>query len=191
MKIFSKIYSKAMHISESKFATYILGFVSFIESIFFPLPPDILLISMVLANKRKSFRYFTITLVFSILGGITGYFIGMFFIEFVYKYIVMYGYESAYSQVQNWFSEWGFWIVFIAGFTPIPYKIFTIGAGSFQMQLLPFVVASTISRGLRFGLVSFLVSKFEARFTKIAVKYIDLVGWLIVVLLILYFYFIK
>ncbi|NQY42258.1 MAG: DedA family protein [Legionellales bacterium] len=188
MKIFSKLYNKAMHISDSKYAVYILAVVSFIESIFFPLPPDVLLISMVLANKSKAFKYFMITLLFSILGGIAGYFVGMFFIEFVYKYIVSYGYESAYIQVQHWFTKWGFWIVFIAGFTPIPYKIFTIGAGSFQMGLFPFIVASVISRGLRFGLVSFLVGKFEAKFTKIAVKYIDLIGWLMVVLLGLYFY---
>jgi membrane protein YqaA with SNARE-associated domain len=189
MKIFSNIYNKAMRVSRHKYASVILGGVSFIEAIFFPLPPDVLLVSMVLADKSKYFRYFLITLIFSILGGIFGYFLGMFFIDLIYQYIVMYGYEASYMQVHTWFEVWGFWIVFIAGFTPIPYKLFTIGAGSFHMDLLPFVVASVISRGLRFGLISFFTSVFESKFTKVAVKYIDLIGWISVLVLMIYFYF--
>ena len=112
----------------------------------------------------------------------------MFFIDVVYGYIVSFGYEPSYILVQHWFEEWGFWAVFVAGFTPIPYKIFTISAGAFHMNLVSFIVASFISRGLRFGLVCFCVYKFESQFTKIASRYIDLIGWIsVLILVILYF----
>lgn len=189
MKIFSNIYNKVMHVSRSKYASFILGVVSFFEAIFLPLPPDILLVSMVMSDKTRYIKYFSITLLFSILGGISGYFIGMFCIDLAYKYIVLYGYADSYMQVQTWFSYWGFWIIFVAGFTPIPYKLFTLGAGSFHMSLLPFIVASIISRGLRYGLISCITKIFESRITSSIVKYIDLVGWMTVLIFAVYYYF--
>ncbi len=188
MRLFSNIFDKVMKLSKAKHAPSILGAFSFLESIIIPIAVDVLLISMVLADKSKALKYFTITIAFSLFGGVFGSCLGMFFIDVVYGYIVSFGYEPSYILVQHWFEEWGFWAVFVAGFTPIPYKIFTISAGAFHMNLVSFIVASFISRGLRFGLVCFCVYKFESQFTKIASRYIDLIGWIsVLILVILYF----
>ena len=188
MKIFSYLYDRVLGISKSKKAPFFLGCLSFFEAIFIPLPPDILLVAMTLADKAKVVKYVSIVLICSVLGGVTGYYLGMFSIDLLYTYIVSFGYESSYLTVQNWFVQWGFWVVFLAGFTPIPYKIFTVGAGAINMALFPFIVASVISRGLRFAMVGFSVYKLEEKFTKVAAKYMDLIGWSVLLLSIILYY---
>ena len=191
MNIFSLAYQKILLLSKSKYAQYFLFLISYIEAIFLPFPPDIMLITLIFADKLKWMKFVLITLIGSVLGGIAGYYIGFYCIDLVYPYIIDFGYNDSYLLVQDWFSKGGFWIVFVAGFTPIPYKIFTIGAGAFQMNLPIFILASIVSRGARFGLVGFICRKFESSFTKNFVKYLDLIGWTSVLIILIYFYFIR
>ena len=150
MTIFSKLYQKILQWAKHRHAPYYLAGVSFAESSFFPLPPDILLISMGLAKPHRVWHYAALTTLMSVLGGIFGYFIGVFFLHFIFPSIVYFGYLPAYQMVQTWFQHWGFWAIVIAGFAPIPYKVFTVGAGAIRMVFLPFVLASFLGRGLRF-----------------------------------------
>ena len=177
MRIFSYIYHHVMSISRHRNASATLALVTFIEAILLPFPPDILLMSMTLADKSKWIRFSNIATIFSVIGGIIGYMLGAFFIDAVYGYVVQFGYQESYQLVQLWFIKWGFWVVFLAGFTPIPYKIFTIASGAFHLNFIVFVVASIISRGARFFLVSYLIYRFEDKFKKFAIKYLDIIGW--------------
>lgn len=189
MKLFSFAYNKIIALSKTEQAPYFLGGISFIEAIFLPFPPDIMLATMVLANKKKWLRYCVITLLSSVAGGVLGYFLGLYFIDIIHPYIVTLGYENSYLQVQHWFEAWGFLIVFVAGFTPIPYKLFTIGAGAFAMNLALFVIASMISRGARYALISYIAYRFEEKLTNLLVRYLDYFGWISIILLAGYFYF--
>lgn len=183
----SRLYNKAIAYAEHKKAAYWLACLSFIEAIFFPLPPDILLVGMVLSARSKWLRYALIAACFSVLGGIFAYYIGVVFIDLVAEYINYFGYTNSYLQVKLWFQAWGFWAVFIAGFTPVPYKIFTLAAGSFQMSLMDFCIASFISRCLRFALVAYIAQRIGSKINLIGTKYIDPIGWGIILFTIVYY----
>lgn len=155
---------------------YLAG-LSFAESSFFPVPPDVMLAPMVLANRRYARHYAALTTIFSVLGGLAGYAIGVFAFEFVQPWLKTLGYWDEYLQVRDWFAHWGFWAVFLAGFTPIPYKIFTIAAGVIAMALVPFVLASLIGRGARFFLVAGLIVWGGERIQRLLASYIDIIGW--------------
>ena len=191
MRLFSLAYNKIIELSKSDKAAYFLGGISFIEAIFLPFPPDIMLAAMVLAEKRKWFKYCLITLVSSVAGGVLGYLLGLYCIDIIHPYIVSFGYINSYNQVQEWFATWGFWIVFVAGITPIPYKIFTVGAGAFVMNLPLFILASIISRGARYILIGYVAYRFEEKLTNLLVRYLDYCGWIAVALLATYFYLIR
>lgn len=169
--------------SKHPHAPYYLGTLSFAESSFFPIPPDVMLAPMALAKPDKAWRYATITTITSVLGGLFGYFLGLCFFSLVYQIIVHFGYESAYRTVESWFTQWGFWIMFFAGFAFIPYKLFTIAAGAIHMALLPFTLGSIVGRGGRFFLVAALIRFGGPRVEQYFEKYIEYIGWIMVALL--------
>ncbi|NCT56521.1 MAG: DedA family protein [Legionella sp.] len=191
MKIFSYLYDKMLAWSGHRHARYYLAGVSFSESSFFPIPPDIMLLTMGLATPKRAWYYALITLIFSVLGGCFGYVIGMFFMDILQPHILASSYASAYEHVRSWFGQWGVGVVLLAGFTPIPYKLFTIAAGAMHMAFVPFVLASIVGRGARFFLVSGLVVVFGARVEKHVRRWIDWIGWLLVVVLLLGYIIIK
>ena len=188
MKLFSWLYEKVMTWAEHRHAERYLGGLSFAESSFFPIPPDVMLAPMALAQPDKAWRFALITSVASVLGGIAGYLIGVFAFEVIEPYLHSMGYWDSYLKARQWFTDWGIWVVFIAGFSPIPYKIFTITAGAISMAFIPFVVASLIGRSARFYLVAGLMVWGGENMEKKLRQYIDQLGWLVIVLgIVLYF----
>ncbi|VAX07741.1 FIG139438: lipoprotein B [hydrothermal vent metagenome] len=191
MKLFSALYKQVMHWSRHKHAQSYLAGLSFAESSFFPIPPDVMLAPMSLANPSRAFWFATITTVTSVLGGLFGYVIGMFAFEMVEPLLHSAGYYPKYELAKIWFDKWGFWAVFLAGFSPIPYKVFTITAGAISMALMPFIIASLIGRGGRFFLVAALMAWGGERMEEVLHKYMDRIGWLVVVLVIGVVLFVK
>lgn len=186
MKIFSPLYNKMMSWAAHRYAPYYLAGISFSEAIFFPIPPDVMLAPMSLAQPQKAWWFATLTTVASVLGGLVGYSIGMYLFDLIYPWLVELGYTDTIRQVQVWFETWGFWVLFLAGsFTPIPFKFFTIAGGSLHMSLLPFIIGASIGRGSRFYLVSGLMRWGGARMDRGLRRCIDWLGWVILSLLII------
>lgn len=178
MKIFRKLYDKVLSLANHRHASMYLAGVSFIESSVFPIPPDVMLIPMVMSKPLKAKEYAFITTIASILGGILGYALGYFAFELIgLPMIQAFGYEAGYAKVVKWFDNYGFWAVLIAGFTPIPYKLFTIGAGVSQMAMMPFIIASIIGRTIRFFIVTWLVCKFGKRLEALLLNHIEIICW--------------
>jgi len=183
MKLFSSLYEKVMTWSKHPHAERYLAGLSFSESSFFPIPPDIMLAPMALAKTDKALRFALITTVASVLGGIFGYAIGLWFIDLIQPLVGSGGrWEEKFILTQEWFSEWGFWAIFIAGFSPIPYKVFTISAGAIGMLFIPFVLASLIGRGARFFLVASLMKWGGQEMELKLRKYVDIIGWLVIII---------
>ncbi len=164
-------------------AVWYLSCLSFAESSFFPLPPDIMLAPMALAKPKSALWFATLTTITSVLGGVLGYLIGYYLFDSISPWLHHFGYWEKYLVAKSWFEVWGFWAIFVAGFSPIPYKIFTISAGALSMFLLPFVLASFIGRGARFFLVALLLAWGGASLEKALHTYIDRIGWAMVILL--------
>ena len=150
MHKFLELYEYVLKLASHAKAKYYLFFLSVSESSFFPIPPDVMLLPMCLSNPKKAWKFALITTIGSVLGGIIGYLIGVYAFGFIEPYLYDWGYMPAYERAVMWFEEWGFWAIFIAGFSPIPYKVFTIAGGALAMPLLPFILASIIGRGARF-----------------------------------------
>ena len=151
-----------------------------------------MLAPMVLANKAKAWRYAFITSVASVLGGILGYLLGYFAFELVEPLLVDYGYHDVYQKVVGWFQDWGVWIIFIAGFSPIPYKVFTVTAGALHMAFLPFALASLVGRSARFYLVAALIYFGGPYIDKMLQRYVERIGWAVVILcVVIYLVFFK
>jgi membrane protein YqaA with SNARE-associated domain len=191
MKLFSGIYEWTMRWAEHKFAPRALAILTFAESVFFPIPPDVLLAPMVLAKPHKAWQYATLTTIASVLGGVVGYWLGYALFEpLIQPYIIELGYQAKFDEIITWFQKWGVWVVFLAGFSPIPYKLFTVSAGFLQLAFLPFLLVSAIGRGMRFFLVAGLMhwggKPMEAKLR----QWIDIIGWTVVVLIIIV-YFLK
>jgi len=182
VKIFSALYARTMIWARHRRAPWYLGGLSFAESSFFPIPPDVMLAPMSLANPSRAWLFALITTVASVAGGALGYFIGAFAFEFIEPVIRDGRYWDAYLQAQAWFGRWGFWAILLAGFSPIPYKVFTIAAGAASMALLPFLIASLIGRGARFFLVAGLMALGGPRMETMLHRYVDWLGWATVVL---------
>ena len=182
MSLFSSLYDKVLTWSKHPKAPWYLGGMSFAESSFFPIPPDVMLMPMALAKPEKAFQYAWITTIFSLLGGLLGYAIGYWLLDTVWPLIESIGYVDKYRQIEGFFADYGVWIVFIAGFSPIPYKLFTVTAGATSMALLPFIVASLIGRGTRFFLVAWLMKVGGERYEPKIRKWIDWIGWLVIAL---------
>lgn len=184
MKLFTAIYDWTLKWAEHKFAPRMLALLTFAESVFFPIPPDVLLAPMVLAKPEKAWRLASLTTISSILGGSVGYLLGYLMFEpWIQPLITQFGYQGRLDTAMTWFSEWGVWVVFIAGFSPIPYKLFTVSAGFLQMAFLPFFIASAIGRGLRFFLVAGLIQWGGSTMEKNLRKWIDVLGWAFVCLI--------
>ena len=197
--MFNSLYKKCLDLAAHKSSKYYLAIVSFIESSFFPIPPDIMIVPMVIAKKNDYMRIFLITTIFSVIGGIFGYLIGAIFFEFGSNIMNFYGYEDKLFNIKNdLINSDGFYawlgILFLAGFTPLPYKVFTIASGLIGFNLFTFVIISFISRGLRFFIVSYLSYKFGDLFTKFmeehGSKWFTIIGILIVTIgLVIYIIF--
>lgn len=177
MKLFEQIYSKTMEYSRHRFATFWLSFVSFIEAIFFPIPPDIILIPMSMSKPQNATKYAIYTTIASVLGGIIGYFIGLYAFDWVQGIIADWGMQANFDKAKSWFKTWGVAVVFLAGFSPIPYKVFTICAGMMQMAFFPFVITAAVSRFARFILVAKLSAWGGKKYAEKIRRSIELIGW--------------
>lgn len=182
--MFKKLYDKTLVWARHKHAVKYLCGLSFAESSFFPIPPDVMLAPMALATPHKSLRLAFLTTLFSVLGGVFGYFIGFFIFDAITPWLQETRYWAQFIQVEHWFKVWGFWIIFVAGFSFIPYKVFTIAAGALQMAFLPFVLASFIGRGARFFLVAFLMGIGGAKLESKLRQYMDILGWAVIIIII-------
>ena len=174
--MFTTLYKKCLDLAAHRSSKYYLAAVSFIESSFFPIPPDVMVIPMVISKKNDFFKIFLITTIFSVLGGIFGYFIGAFFFDIGMQIMTFYSYEDKLISLKNnLINSEGFYawlsILFLAGFTPLPYKVFTIASGLIGFNILIFVLISLISRGLRFFIVSYLSYKFGDLFNQFMEKH--------------------
>ena len=177
MKLFGTIYDKTMIWSQHKFAAAWLSFVSFIEAIFFPIPPDVMLIPMSMSKPQMATRYAIYTTIASVFGGIIGYYISLYAFDWVKGIIVDWGMQANFDKAMNWFETWGVAIVFLAGFSPIPFKVFTICAGVMQMAFLPFAITAAISRFARFILVAKLSAWGGEKYADKIRRSIELIGW--------------
>ena len=198
--MFNSLYIKCLNLAAHKSSKYYLAIISFIESSFFPIPPDVMVIPMVISKKKDFIKIFLITTIFSVLGGVLGYFIGVFFFDVSMQIMSFYGYEDKLNQLKNnlinsdSFYAW-LGILFLAGFTPLPYKVFTIASGLIGFNILVFILISFISRGLRFFIVSYLSYKFGDLFTqfmsKHGSKWFTIIGIIIVVISIIIYLIFK
>ena len=186
MKLFRKLYDWVLHWADTPYGPLALFLLALAESSFFPIPPDPLLIALCLGAITKSWRFAFYTSAASVIGGLIGYLIGYgvwpHVDAFFFKYIPFFT-EETFNTVLEHYQKSGFWYVFLAGFTPIPYKIFTIASGVFKLNLLLFLFASTISRSLRFFAVAALFRKFGPEIKSFIDKYFNLLAILFFILL--------
>ena len=190
----TKFYNKCLELSAHKNSNYFLAIVSFLESSFFPIPPDVMIVPMAIAKKDNFIKIFLIATIFSVLGGIVGYILGAFFFDFAISILELYNYEEKMISLKNTlthgdgFYSW-FAILFLAGFTPLPFKIFTIASGLISFNFPIFILISLISRGLRFFIISYLSSKFGDIFTNFmnqhGQKWFSIIGIIIVIIFII------
>ena len=202
MNYFKDIYNWVLGLANKKNSAYSLSFLSFSESFLFPIPPDILLIPLCLGNRSKSFYFSFLCSISSIIGGIVGYYIGKtlwwnlpdieysklanLFFEFVPGLTV-----DSFTKIKILYDEWDFWIVFTAGFTPIPFKLITISSGTFNINFFMFIVACTISRSARFFLLAILLYFFGEKIHSLIEKYFNLLAFVFTIILIAGFVIIK
>ncbi len=198
--MFNNLYKKCLDLAAHKSSKYYLAIVSFVESSFFPIPPDVMIIPMVISKKNDFIQIFLIATIFSVLGGMLGYLIGAFFFDFGSQIMSFYGYENKLSNFKkNLVNSDGLYawlgILFLAGFTPLPYKVFTIASGLISFNFFIFIFISLVSRGLRFFIVSYLSYKFGKLFTefmeKHGSKWFTIIGLLIVIIGLLIYLIIK
>lgn len=191
MRLFGPLYDRVLGWAAHPKARWYLGALSFAESSFFPVPPDVMLAPMTLARPVDAWRLALLTTLTSVAGGALGYAIGYFALDLVEPWLVSAGYWEGYLQVRDWFQTWGFWAVLAAGFSPIPYKLFTIAAGALAMLLPVFLLASAVGRGGRFFLVAGLIrwggAPMEARLR----RHVEFLGWLLVGLLLVAWFLVQ
>jgi len=181
MPLFTSLYDRTMALARHQYAVRYLAVLSFSESSFFPVPPDVMLAPMSMAKPERAMSYAAITTLASVIGGVFGYLIGYFAFDLVEPWVHTAGYWEKYLQVRGWFDVWGFWTILIAGFSPIPYKVFTIAAGTLSMNLPLFIAGSALGRGGRFFLVAGLLSWGGPRVEAVLRTYVERIGWLVVV----------
>ena len=189
--MFTRLFDLVVSWAAHRHARWYLGGLSFAESSFFPIPPDVLLAPMTLARPQQGPYFALITTVASVLGGVAGYAIGYFALEAIAPLLERVGYWEGYLRVREWFEEWGFWAVLAAGFSPIPYKLFTIAAGTMGMSLPAFVLASLVGRGARFFLVAYLVMWGGPRMQARLRGHMETIGWAVVIALIVIYFVVK
>lgn len=184
MRLFEPLYLWTLKWSKHRHAPRYLVALSVAESSFFPIPPDVMLAPMVLAKREKAWYYAFITTIASVVGGIIGYLIGSLLFDGIEPLISRAGLMDSFIVAQNMFDEWGFWIIFVAGFSPIPYKVFTLAAGVMSIAILPFIAASIIGRGARFFLVSAIMYWGGEKMDVLLRKHIELMGWAVVIIVV-------
>ena len=198
--MFNELYQKSLKLAAHKSSKTFLAFVSFIESSFFPIPPDVMIVPMVIAKKNDYLKIFLIATIFSTLGGILGYFIGFYFLEIAMSVVEFYGYEEKlFNLKKNLTKGSGLYIwlatLFLAGFTPLPFKVFTITSGMISFNLFIFIFICLISRGLRFFIVAYFSYKLGDAFSNFmktdAAKWFMFLGILIVIIFAVIYFFIK
>ena len=202
MNFIKNIYDWVLNLSTKPNSNYSISILSFSEAFIFPIPPDVLLIPLCLGNRKKSWKFAILCSIFSILGGLVGYYVGKVLwwnvpgIEYSYLANLFMEYipgvnEEGFNNIKKLYDEWGFWIVFTAGFTPIPFKLITISAGTFNINLAMFVLASIISRGARFFLLASLIKVYGESIRTFIEKYFNILALFFTFLLIGGFILIK
>ena len=183
--MFAQLYNKCLNLAAHRNSKYFLGLISFVESSFFPIPPDVLLIPMVLANRLRAWFFALICTLSSVAGGIVGYIIGYLFYSNIGSSIVdLYGLSNSFENFESYYTQWGVWIVLGAGFTPFPFKFITIASGVFGLNIFLFIIVAVIARGLRFYLISSLLFIFGDKIKNLIDKYFNLLVSLFFILLI-------
>ncbi len=183
MKLFGPLYAWTLQWARHRHAPYMLGGMSFIEAIFFPVPPDALLLPMCLARPERALHYATITTLTTVAGGVVGFVLGQWALDLVWPWIEALGWADTFERSMALFRQWGFWVIFIAGFTPIPYKVFTISAGAAGVGWLPFLLGSLVGRGARFYLEAALIRWLGPRAEAVIHRHVEGLGWVMVALL--------
>lgn len=198
--MFNELYEKSLKLAAHKRSKIFLAIMSFVESSFFPIPPDVMIVPMVIAKKNDYLKVFLIATLFSALGGLLGYFIGLYFFEIGMSVVEFYGYEKKLINLKEGLSKGSglyIWLatLFLAGFTPLPFKVFTITSGMIGFNLFIFFLICLISRGLRFFIVSYLSYKFGDTFNRFmktnAAKWFTLLGILIVLIFAVIYFIVK
>lgn len=184
MRLFGPLYDAALRWAAHRHAERYMAALSAAESVIFPVPPDVMLAPMTLACPSGWWRFATVCTIASVLGGLLGYLLGWLALDVVWPLIEGLGKAETFVEVSGLFQRYGFWIVFLAGFTPIPYKVFTISAGATGIGLVPFVLASLVGRGGRFFLVTGLMAWGGVRMESVLRRYVEALGWLAVVLVV-------
>ncbi len=180
-----RLYDWVIRLAAHPNAIAAMGVVAFAESSFFPIPPDVMLVPMVLANRTKAFRIALVCTVCSVVGGLLGYAIGYYFFETIGAWLVTtYGLQEGLERFRAGFAEWGTWIILIKGLTPIPYKLVTIASGAAHFDLFTFVWASIVTRGVRFFVVAALLWKFGEPIRSFIEERLALVTWLFLIALV-------
>jgi len=180
-----RLYDWVMRLAQHPRAIPAMGVVSFAESSFFPIPPDVMLVPMVLANRHKAFTIATVCTVTSVLGGLLGYAIGYYFFETIGAWVIKtYGLQAGMEKFRDEFARWGIWVIMIKGLTPIPYKVVTIASGAAHFDLFTFVWASIVTRGARFFLVAALLWKYGEPIRTFIEKRLTLVMWAFLIALV-------
>ena len=184
------IYDKTIKLSSNKKSWKVISIISFFESIIFPIPTDLFLIPMIIADKSKALFLILVAVIFSVAGGVLGYIIGFFFWETVsqYFYILYPSFEINFNNFKNIFNSYGWLFVLIGGFTPFPYKIITISSGILELNIFLFIIFSLISRFMRFFLVGFIIFKYGESTKKVIDKYFNAITLITIILIICYFF---
>lgn len=180
MRLFAPLYERVIGWARHRRAPVYLSGLSFAEATFFPVPPDVMLIPMVLGRRERGLEYAALCTAASVLGGVFGYLIGAFAFQWLEPWLHRVGYWDAFQAAQSSFDRWGFWFILLAGFSPIPYKVFTIAAGVVGMPLVPFLAGSVIGRGGRFFLVAGLIIAGGERMAGAVRRHVEWLGWALV-----------
>jgi membrane protein YqaA with SNARE-associated domain len=177
--MFRPLYDYLIRLSAHPKSLHVLAGVSFAESSFFPIPPDAMVIPMVLARREQAFTIATVCTVASVLGGAAGYAIGYFLYDTMGEWLIgLYGLQQGAQEFQDWYAKWGTWVILIKGFTPIPYKLVTIASGAAHFDFLAFMVASIVTRGARFFIIAGLLRAYGEPVQAFIEKRLDLISWL-------------
>lgn len=182
LRVFGPLYDRVLRWSAHRHAPRYLAILSFAESSFFPVPPDVMLVPMAVTRPERGPAFALLTTVASVAGALVGYAIGYFALEALLPWVEAAGLLSQYHEAVAWFEEWGLWVVLVAGFTPLPYKAFTIAAGALSLSLLPFLIGSLVGRGVRFGLVATLAAMLGPRMEPLVRRWIEWLGWAVLAL---------
>ena len=183
--MFRPLYHWTLRLAGHRHAVRYMAGVSFAESSFFPIPPDVMLVPMMLARREEAYRIATVCTIASVLGGMLGYFIGYFLYDSVGLWLInLYGAHDGLAEMERWYAEWGGAVILVKGFTPIPFKIVTIASGFFQYNFLLFIVLAAITRGARFFLIAWLLKRYGAPMQEFIERRLNLIGIVVLMLLV-------